>query len=137
MPLLSLRCMFLLANVLALSCLTGCGPTSLQLPKTVPVAAKVTLNGKPLEEAEITFSPVASGPSSNGKVVDGNVVNLQTNAQKPGVALGQYQVTIYDQPLEYGGRDLVPDQYGRLEGGIEVEVTEGGPNEFLFELVEK
>ncbi|MBA2114135.1 hypothetical protein HOV93_12910 [Planctomycetes bacterium FF15] len=114
--------------------LLGCGNSGPQLPPTVPVTAKVILNGKPLMEAEITFSPVSSGPSSNGQVIQGEVVNLQTNAQKPGVALGEYKVTIYDQPVEFGGRELVPDKYGRLNDGFVATVTEDGPNEFTFAL---
>ncbi|QDV70478.1 hypothetical protein Poly24_42020 [Rosistilla carotiformis] len=114
--------------------LLGCGRPDPQLPPTVAVSAIVTLDGTPLEEAEITFSPSASGPSSNGRVVAGEVIDVMTNGQKPGVTIGEHVVTIYDRPVEAGGRELVPDSYGRFDGGFHATVKEDGPNEFNFEL---
>ncbi|MHC2067029.1 hypothetical protein ACYFX5_06130 [Bremerella sp. T1] len=124
--------LLLLLGGLALG--VGCSDSSPKLPPTVPISAKVTLNGKPLPKALIAFSPVESGPSSNGHVRDGEVVELWTNGQKQGVIVGDHKVTIYDDDIESGSIDLVPDKYGRIDKGIAVSVTEEGPNEFVFEL---
>ncbi|UUO08730.1 hypothetical protein M4951_10525 [Blastopirellula sp. J2-11] len=115
----------------------GCSDRLPPLPPTVPISAKVTLDGKPLQKARIAFSPALPGPASNGQVVNGEVLDLWTNGQKQGVAIGEYTVTIYDQPMEANAVDLVPDKYGLLSEGISVTVTEAGPNEFLFELKRK
>ncbi|EAQ81407.1 hypothetical protein [Blastopirellula marina] len=121
----------------AFSVWTGCSDRLPALPPTVPISAKVTLDGEPLQKAQISFSPALPGPASNGQVVNGEVLDLWTNGQKQGVAIGEYTVTIYDQPMEAGAVDLVPDKYGRIREGISVTVTAEGPNQFLFELNRK
>ncbi|MFI4876763.1 MAG: hypothetical protein ACIALR_15540 [Blastopirellula sp. JB062] len=136
MPRLHRLCCLALFATLAVSS-GGCGNAGPVLPPTVPITAKVTVDGQPLRKAKISFSPAESGPTSNGIVVDGDVVELWTNARKPGAVIGDHQVTIYDQPMEAEPLDLVPDRYGRISGGIPVVVTEEGPNEFLFELSRK
>ncbi|GAA4423139.1 hypothetical protein [Bremerella cremea] len=117
--------------------LAGCGDPGPALPPTVPVTATVTLDGQPLSKALIAFSPEEPGPSSNGRVEAGQVLDLWTNGQKQGVIVGKHRVTIYDDDIESGSIDNVPDRYGKIDGGIEVTVNKEGPNEFTFELKKK
>jgi hypothetical protein len=84
-------------SALALMTLWGCGV------KRVPVAGTVTLDGKPLSDAVLTFSPDASrgnnAPiSCTGPVKDGRY-ELQTagttrSASGSGVPPGWYKVTV-------------------------------------------
>jgi len=115
----------------------GCSEPGPRLPPTVPVQAQVTIDGKSLSKALIAFSPVDPGPSSNGRVEDGKVVDLWTNGQKEGVVVGNHKVTIYDDDIESGSVDLVPNRYGRIDKGFDITVSEEGPNEFKFELKRK
>lgn len=124
-------------GVVCLAVVLGCSDSGPKLPPTVPIQAKVTIEGKPLPKALIAFSPVEPGPSSNGRIEDGNVVDLWTNGQKAGVVVGKHKVTIYDDDIETGSVDLVPNRYGQIDNGFEVSVSEEGPNEFVFDLKRK
>lgn len=122
---------------LCLPLLLGCSNSNPKLPPTVPVSAQVTIDGKPLPKALIAFSPVEPGPSSNGRIENGEVVDLWTNGQKQGVVVGDHKVTIYDDDIESGAVDLVPNRYGQIDQGFDASVSEEGPNEFVFELERK
>ena len=115
----------------------GCSDSGPKLPPTVPIHAQVTIEGKPLSKALIAFSPVDPGPSSNGRVENGEVVDLWTNGQKEGVIVGEHKVTIYDDDIESGSIDLVPNRYGQIDKGFDISVSEEGPNEFTFDLKRK
>ncbi|MBA2116032.1 hypothetical protein [Bremerella alba] len=134
----SLATTVLLAPVtVCLAVALGCSDTGPKLPPTVPISAQVTLDGKPLSKALIAFSPVNPGPSSNGRIENGEVLDLWTNGQKAGVVTGEHKVTIYDDDNETGSVDLVPNHYGRLDKGFEVSISKDGPNEFVFDLKRK
>ncbi|MEW4562615.1 hypothetical protein AB1K70_08825 [Bremerella sp. JC770] len=124
-------------TIVCLALLLGCSNSNPKLPPTVPVSAKVTLDGKPVPKALIAFSPTTPGPSSNGRIENGEVVDLWTNGQKQGVIVGDHKVTIYDDDNETGSIDLVPDRYGQIARGFDVTVSEEGPNEFDFQLKRK
>lgn len=124
-------------SILCLAVALGCSDSGPKLPPTVPVHAQVTIEGKPLSKALIAFSPVTPGPSSNGRVENGEVIDLWTNGQKEGVIVGEHKVTIYDDDIESGSVDLVPDRYGRIDKGFDVSVSEEGTNEFVFDLKRK
>ncbi|UUO07005.1 hypothetical protein M4951_01520 [Blastopirellula sp. J2-11] len=117
--------------------LLGCYDRGPKLPPTVSVSGSVTLNGQPLPRALITFSPVEPGPASSGQVLDGQIVELRSNGMKSGVVIGEHRVTIYDEDVESGSVDVVPNRYGSLDTAILATVTEEGPNEFAFALERK
>ncbi|EAQ78991.1 hypothetical protein [Blastopirellula marina] len=114
--------------------LSGCYDRGPKLPPTVPVSGNVTLNGQPLTRGIITFSPVEPGPASSGQVIDGQIVELRSNGIKSGVVVGEHRVTIYDEDVESGSVDIVPNRYGSLDTALQASVTETGPNAFTFEL---
>ena len=67
----------------------------------VPVSGRITLNGRPLANATITFQPVVVGPSLPtvaGSVgytdADGNFTMRLTDPDAPGAAVGKHVVTI-------------------------------------------
>jgi hypothetical protein len=69
----------------------GCGPTD----NLVKVTGVVTLDGKPLSAATITFNPVAGAgrPASGLSDAVGNF-QLTTSRPNDGAAPGQYKVTV-------------------------------------------
>jgi hypothetical protein len=87
----------LLLFPLALPLLVGCGSG-----KTAPVSGRVTLNGKPLVNASVTFAPVGEkgsqepGPSSAGKTdADGRyTLELIGGQGGSGAVVGKHKVRI-------------------------------------------
>lgn len=126
----SLRCQFLVVMIGAMF-LGGCGgaPT----PPLAPVSGRVSKNGAPVANANVTFAPVSKGrPSSATTASDGSFTLLYV-ANQPGATLGKHRVTIDYQltassnnpnaaPLPPPAPYLVPE---------EVEVVTG-ENSFQF-----
>jgi len=68
----------------------SCGPANV-----AKVKGKVTLDGKPLENADITFYPEEKGlVSSNGTTNAEGVYELNYDSQTKGAALGKHKVLI-------------------------------------------
>jgi hypothetical protein len=67
----------------------GCGRT-----KLVKVKGVVTLDGKPLSLATITFIPIAGGRSANGLSDEDGNFQLTTIQTDDGAAPGEYKVTV-------------------------------------------
>jgi hypothetical protein len=86
--------MFLLSP-LALPLLAGCGSG-----KIAPVSGRVTLNGKPLANASVTFAPIGQGkqepgPSSAGKTdADGRYKLALIGQSGDGAIVGRHKVRI-------------------------------------------
>ncbi|WP_139228592.1 hypothetical protein [Planctomicrobium piriforme] len=101
------------------------------------MAGEVTLDGNPLLKGLITFSPVEPGPSANGKIRDGKIVDVRTAGTSAGAVPGEHRVTIFDDDLESGAVDHIPDRYGRLDSPLSARVSATGQNEFQFQLESK
>ena len=123
----------------------GCGLDRLS---TVPAKGTVTLDGKPLADANITFTP-DRGRSATGKSsADGTFV-LSTYDQGDGAIVGHHLVTVTarevgaaDTPGAPGitrpGRSLIPERYGNTAtSGLSFEVTDGPENVFEIQLTSK
>ncbi len=136
----------------------GSGPGDLN-----PVSGKVTLDGEPLAGATVSFSPVSddSGRPAVGTTNEQGVYELtdmRFSQAGPGVAPGEYQVTISktsvaeqsypeeDDP-NYGDlpdptgtgssavKSLVPEKYGdRSSSGLTATVESGSNENVDFEL---
>jgi hypothetical protein len=84
----------------------GCGSKDL-----VPVSGTVTLNGKPLVGATVTFLSVAdegsayAGTSSLGKTDKDGHYSLQTTKGAKGARVGKYRVSISLLKEQVGDRD--------------------------------
>lgn len=76
-------------------------------PATAPVSGKVTLNGKPLANAWVSFQPVAEGNNkdpgrgSSGKTDAEGKYSLRVDEKTRGAIVGKHRVMI--QPAEDGG----------------------------------
>ncbi len=87
-----MRRFILLAWVVALA--VGCGRGA----GTAPVHGKITLNGEPLANASVTFTPSTTGidaPASNGRTdTSGNYTLEVTATGDAGAILGNHIVTV-------------------------------------------
>lgn len=128
----------------ALLCaLAGCGGGG---PTPVPVAGKVTLNGKPLTVARLQFVPDrakgnTAGAEARGRVDATGAFALETAGQ-PGAIPGWYKVAVFafEEVPEGGGPKppvwLAPMRYADPEGsGLRVEVTaDPKPDQYHIQL---
>lgn len=105
--LLSYMCAGLLATA-------GCGSGASGAADRVdvyPVSGTVSLNGAPLADASITFSPLTNGiPAAIGRTdAQGNYV-LTTYEAQDGAAAGEFKVLVskYVAPAEAAGDEEIP-----------------------------
>ena len=128
--------LFLLAGMTTLA-LIGC-----QRNERRPLAGEVTLDGKPLAGATISFQPApGSTGGTSGALLDPEG-RFSISAQQ-GLIPGKYAVTI--QKWKGTGRFRLDNEtHQRVEitapipfkedGKLEATITEGGPNHFEFRL---
>jgi hypothetical protein len=124
----------------ALVVLVGC--SGRDLPDLGEVHGKVTLDGKPLPNANVSFDPVEKGRSSFALTdAEGNYA-LRYGADVNGAKLGKYNVRIWT--YQKGGDEpgspkeipeMVPEKYLK-PGAITKDVTEED-NVFDIELTSK
>jgi hypothetical protein len=131
--------------LLVAAAVAGCGRKADGIDRQA-VSGEVTLDGKPLADGSITFSPTGDGPSAGGTITGGRYAI----AQAEGPAPGSYKVVI--QAMQPTGKKLpdsdhpgktvdemtnvVPEAYNaRTE--LTAEVKKGGPNTFNFPLSSK
>lgn len=115
----------------------GCGGSDDRLP----LAGEVTLDGKPLAEGAITFSPLNGPYSAGGVIRDGKFDIPRSGGPRPGkyrVAIVSYQSTGKrlpdpDRPGETveEQKQIIPPKYNR-ESTLEVEIP-GGSLQFALE----
>jgi hypothetical protein len=121
--------------------LAGCGSS-----KVAPVSGRITVNGRPLARASVTFSPIGSkanqepGPSSAGTTDEDGRYSLSLIGQDgSGATIGKHKVRIALQeeldtsedlpvklkqlPLEYNGQTK-----------LEFDVPAGGSDKADFDL---
>lgn len=102
----------------------GCGG----LPASVE--GRVTLDGRPLPAATVSFHPDAPGPVAYGVSGNDGVYSLRTGAKQTGLEAGSYRVTVFamkntDKP-ENPGKLLTPPLYGDpAKTPLRVQVAQG------------
>jgi hypothetical protein len=124
-------------------------------PKTNRVAGQVKLDGVSVERAKVVFhliSPVKGVEySAFGYTNARGRFSLQTFRDGDGAVAGAHQVTVektvWEQPAFVTEADVapppvetsfLPKKYRSTKtSGLTAEVTEAGPNEFVFELSSK
>ncbi len=130
------KCMWLFC----LLAMAGCGQNHKQA-----LEGTVTLDGKPLVQGSITFTPAPGTPgtAAAGKIMQGRFSIASTE----GVLPGTFRVEISavrktgkklqgEMGVEFDDLEhLIPPRYNR-QSELSVEVQEGGPNcfEFAFEI---
>lgn len=151
------------AVLVAALAVAGCGAAS-NKPKLYPATGTVTLDGKPLADATVSFVP-AVGPPSDGKTDAAGKFTIMTSGQ-PGAPFGPNKVTVskftgtatmptaggspddmkamyekmYDKNKKAAAeKGEVPAKYGRPDSsGLSAEVTaDAAKNVFPFELSSK
>ena len=123
--------------LVAVALVSGCGggPAS--------VSGVVTLDGKPVEGATVTFNP-ASGDGgglggSYGKTdAEGRYTLRTVAADKPGAAVGKHKVTISAAKAdpanpEGAAKDLIPAKYN-VKSDLTFDVPSGGTDKADFAL---
>jgi hypothetical protein len=91
----------------------GCGGT-----RFAPVSGKVMMDGKPLPNASVTFTPVAqpgsteAGVSSTGKTNQNGEYSLTAATGKSGAQVGQHVVSISVLNPQIGEGDERPPRGG-------------------------
>jgi len=131
-------CHAVLVVVLAMALSTGCG----RRPKNVSdVTGTVTLDGQPLADALVTFTPASSGTSSAAKTDSSGKYELIYTKGVKGAAQGEHTVTITTYQVADDGADPptaeVPEKvpYAYREGEKELKATvNAGKNEINFSL---
>jgi hypothetical protein len=130
-----------LVAVLAL----GCGK------RFAPVAGTVTLNGKPLANATVSFQPIAPqgitdpGPGSVGKTNEKGEYTLEASTGQKGALVGRHRVMITLLRPEVGEGDQRPPRGGwpmankvplryNDQSELEIEVPSGGKADANFPL---
>ncbi|MDR1384724.1 MAG: carboxypeptidase-like regulatory domain-containing protein [Planctomycetaceae bacterium] len=151
----TLRILFVFAIFLNLFLLTGCNQRN--GIKTDIVTGKITLDGKPLANANVNFTPNGGGNAAYGVTDENGVYKLQTSQGKAdaGTTPGEYLVTIHKPVFEPTGkkitdsetkevtdelksRELVPDIYKNpKKSKLSAVIVAGKKNTFDFDLESK
>lgn len=130
------------ASFAALS-LVGCGGRDPNLPKLEPVSGTVTLDGRPLANASVTFVPSGTtrGTGATGVTGPDGKYTLMSRGE-PGVPAGDYRVVVSKlvlpdgsdfpldadvPPIESNAREMLPPHYSdEAASNIAKTVPEGG-----------
>jgi hypothetical protein len=124
---------------------TGCGGYSV-----APVSGRVTMGGKPLANATITFTPASDeknpGPGSQAKTDrDGRFTLKLMTVDRQGAIIGKHKVSITAYEGDDGSvpssapdknpfrKALVPDEYN-ANTKLTFDVPSGGTTEANFEI---
>jgi hypothetical protein len=106
-------------NCLLILCCVGCGSAS---EKPVPAGGKVTLKGKPVEGAMVTFTNKKGGRSATGKTEADGSFKLSSINTNDGAVPGEFLVTISKQEAKGGGSADIDiskgygENYGKMMG---------------------
>lgn len=120
--------------------LIGCSKSE-ELPDLYPVTGTVTLDGKPLSGANVSFEPPGGRPSF-GTTDEQGMFSLTYGIDMPGAVAGQHTVRITNDALETGpdgvplpSDNSLPTRYN-IDSQLKETVSEG-ENTFTFELTSK
>jgi hypothetical protein len=115
----------------------GCGPS------LTPVTGTVKVNGEPINEGSIVFTPMAAQDSTDARIAIGPVqadgsYTLKSSANQNGAAPGKYKVSYLAPDPVHDDKNtakMIQSQYAAMiPRTIEVEVK-SGPNIIDIELV--
>lgn len=106
----------------------------------IPTTGEVKLDGKPLADCAITFTPVGGGPVASA-ATDAQGRFVLSTANRPGAVPGEHYVTLTKQEMRYGpdGRELayeflIPQKYARPDTSGLKERVDDDNHEFVFEI---
>jgi hypothetical protein len=116
--------------LLLLAVFAGCGQGG---PEVAPVSGRVTLDGMPLETADVIFQPEGSKSPSFGRTDKDGRYELGYKRGVAGAIIGPHTVSIAVNTEITRGPQLVPARY-RINSELRREVESGKDNVFDFEL---
>ena len=113
----------------------------------IPVSGEVQLNGKPLADCSVTFSPVAGGPAASG-VTDMQGCFQLSSANRSGAVPGEHRVTIAKKKTHLisdptGAHSdirvewFTPEKYSHPETSGLQKTVSSQEHDFVFELSSK
>ena len=114
-------------GALLLTIAVGCGG------KPAYVSGVVSIDGKPLDQGTISFSPTTGGMRAAGKILEDGSYEIRTN-RSSGLEVGDYQVAVVSREAiitspdapPTPGKFFVPNRYGRAKtSGLQYTVTKG------------
>jgi hypothetical protein len=115
-------CWFLVSFGLAV----GCNSSGGNLPKTVPASGVVTLDGKPVDGAQVILVPAVEGKTGAFGVTDGSGrFKLRAYEQKDGAIPGDYKVQV-SKTIQV----IVQGAKGSLDGGDPVRFEYAVPGRY-------
>jgi len=88
-----------IVGIIALAAIAGCGKRG---PYLASVTGKVTLDGKPVANAIVTFAPMDGGVASTGITDSDGTYRLGCHLGE-GALVGQHRVSVRSQPSDQGG----------------------------------
>lgn len=141
---------FVLVATLTVVFAVGCGSPGANLPKTVPAAGVVTLDGKPVDGAQVVIVPAGEGKNGANAVTDANgKFSLRAYPEKDGAIPGEYKAQVSKTvevklPGKLDGGDAVrfdyavPGKYTTADkSGLKVTIPEAGIKDIKLELTSK
>lgn len=113
-------------SLLFVFAVVSCGPSTGHLPKTVPASGVVTLDGNPVEGAQVVIVPAAEGPTGATAVTDASGrFSLRAYPEKDGAIPGEYKVQV-SKTVEV----RLTGKAGSLDGGDPVRFDYGVPAKY-------
>ena len=115
--------------------LTGCSGGGTDLPELTPVSGFITLQGKPLPGAQVTFVP-QNGRPSNGTTDSEGRYELYFKAGVPGAVAGKHtvQITVEENmELPQNQQTVIPAKYN-TRSTLEATITGAEPVTQSFDL---
>jgi hypothetical protein len=112
--------------------------------EVVPVSGRVTLDGKPLANAVVTFQPIGSGPSAETTTTgsvgrtdsEGRFVLRLVSPEQSGAAVGGHVVTINrsTEGIDEAAAENAPLPLAWRNGSQQFRVPPGGTREATFDI---
>jgi hypothetical protein len=154
-PTLSFRGAFMRMALVVVACCSlisaGCGGSTdkwkKDRPQTVPATGKVTLNGEPLEGAQVVLVSKSGSHGASALSAKDGSFHLATFPPDDGVVAGSYKVMVVKSlvpEIQEPGEDstvmtvaklLVPKKYTSPEtSGISIDIPPAGKKDLHFEL---
>jgi hypothetical protein len=106
-----------------LASVLGCNSAGSNLPKTVPAMGVVTLDGKPVEGAQVVIGNETTGASAITN--SSGHFSLRTFTEKDGVLPGDYKVQV-SKTIE----EKIAGAKGSVDGGDPVRYVFGVPKKY-------
>jgi hypothetical protein len=117
-------------QVLLLTAFAGCGQSGAEV---APVSGRVTLDGRPLASADVSFQPDGARRASSGRTDADGRYRLMFKRGQPGALVGEHTVRISISREIVRNPPNIPARYD-TQSELRREVKVGEENVFDFEL---